>query len=75
MSLKRNILDLSKRKEIVLQGGGEDAIKKQASDYLAGQERFVMAINRVSIPSLILNTDSMDWTSFAHDILNFSDST
>lgn len=52
-----------------------DAIKKQASDYLADQERFVMAINRVSIPSLILNTDSMDWTSFAHDILNFSDST
>ncbi len=28
MSLKRNILDLRKRKEIVLQGGGEDAIKK-----------------------------------------------
>ena len=31
MSLKRNILDLRKRKEIVLQGGGEDAIKKQAA--------------------------------------------
>ena len=29
MSLKRNILDLRKRKEIVLQGGGEEAIKKQ----------------------------------------------
>ena len=32
MSLKRNILDLRKRKEIVLQGGGEDAIKKGRAD-------------------------------------------
>ena len=31
MSLKRNVLDLGKRKEIVLQGGGEEAIKKQAA--------------------------------------------
>ena len=31
MSLKRNVLDLRKRKEIVLQGGGEEAIKKQAA--------------------------------------------
>ena len=28
MSLKRNILDLRKRKERVLLGGGEEAIKK-----------------------------------------------
>ena len=31
MSLKTNILDLRERKEIVFQGGGEDAIKKQAA--------------------------------------------
>lgn len=29
MSLKRNVLDLRKRKEIVLQGGGEEAIKSK----------------------------------------------
>ena len=40
MSLKRNILDLRKRKEIVLQGGGEEAIKKQnAMGKLTARER------------------------------------
>ena len=29
MSLKRNVLDLRKRKEIVLQGGGEEAIRSK----------------------------------------------
>ena len=40
MSLKRNILDLRKRKEKVLQGGGEKAIQKQvAMGKLTARER------------------------------------
>ena len=48
-------------------------VEKQASDYLVDQERFLMAVERISIPTLIVNTDSMDWISFANQILSFSD--
>lgn len=50
-----------------------DEIELQASDYLAVQERFLVAVKRISSPALIINTDSMDWSSFAHNILSFSD--
>ncbi|MDR2932727.1 MAG: hypothetical protein LBV27_06420 [Oscillospiraceae bacterium] len=50
-------------------------VEKQASDYLVDQGRFLMAAERISIPTLIINTDSMDWISFAHQILSFSDCT
>ena len=49
MSLKRNILDLRKRKEIVLQGGGEDAIKKQAAmGKLTARERIESILDKGS---------------------------
>lgn len=49
MSLKRNILDLRKRKEIVLQGGGEDAIKKQtAMGKLTARERIESIVDEDS---------------------------
>ena len=47
-----------------------DEIELQASDYLAVQERFLVAVKRISSPTLIINTDSMDWSSFAHNILS-----
>lgn len=51
MSLKRNILDLRKRKEIVLQGGGEDAIKKQAAmGKLTARERIEGILDKGSFP-------------------------
>lgn len=49
MSLKRNILDLRKRKEIALQGGGEDAIKKQnAMGKLTARERIEAIVDNGS---------------------------
>ena len=47
MSLKRNVLDLRKRKEIVLQGGGEEAIKKQAAmGKLTARERIEAILDK-----------------------------
>ena len=49
MSLKRNVLDLRKRKEIVLQGGGEEAIKKQAAmGKLTARERIEAILDKDS---------------------------
>lgn len=48
-------------------------VEMQAYDYLADQKRFLIAVERISIPTLIVNTDSMDWFSFANQILSFSD--
>ena len=49
MSLKRNVLDLRKRKEIVLQGGGEEAIKKQAAmGKLTARERIQAILDKDS---------------------------
>ena len=49
MSLKRNVLDLRKRKEIVLQGGGEEAIKKQvAMGKLTARERIEAILDKDS---------------------------
>lgn len=48
-------------------------VEKQAFDYLANQERFLRAVEHIAIPSLIINTDSMNWNAFAHQILAFSD--
>ena len=49
MSLKRNVLDLRKRKEIVLQGGGEEAIKKQAAmGKLTARERIEAILDKNS---------------------------
>ena len=49
MSLKRNVLDLRKRKEIVLQGGGEEAIKKQAAmGKLTARERIEAILDKAS---------------------------
>ena len=49
MSLKRNILDLRKRKEKVLQGGGEKAIQKQvAMGKLTARERVTSILDEDS---------------------------
>ena len=49
MSLKRNILDLRKRKEKVLQGGGEKAIQKQvAMGKLTARERITSIVDEDS---------------------------
>lgn len=49
MSLKRNILDLRKRKEKVLQGGGEEAIQKQvAMGKLTARERVTSILDEDS---------------------------
>ena len=49
MSLKRNVLDLRKRKEIVMQGGGEEAIKKQAAmGKLTARERIEAILDKDS---------------------------
>ncbi|MCM1031937.1 MAG: acyl-CoA carboxylase subunit beta [Oscillibacter sp.] len=49
MSLKRNILDLRKRKERVLLGGGEEAIKKQnAMGKLTARERIEGIVDKGS---------------------------
>ncbi len=49
MSLKRNILDLRKRKEKVLQGGGEKAIQKQvAMGKLTARERIISILDEDS---------------------------
>lgn len=49
MTLKRNVLDLRKRKEIILQGGGEEAIKKQAAmGKLTARERIEAILDKDS---------------------------
>ncbi|MDR0544803.1 MAG: acyl-CoA carboxylase subunit beta [Odoribacteraceae bacterium] len=49
MSLKRNVLDLRKRKEIARQGGGEEAIKKQvAMGKLTARERIEAILDKDS---------------------------
>lgn len=52
-----------------------DEVELQASEYLHNQELFITAAERISIPTLVINTDSMNWDSYANDILSFSDST
>ena len=49
MSLKRNILDLRKRKEEVQKGGGEEAIEKQAQmGKLTARERILAILDENS---------------------------
>lgn len=48
-------------------------IEMQARDYLSVQERFVMALEHISLPTLTINTDSMNWDVFAQKILAFAD--
>lgn len=49
MSLKRNILDLRKRKDEVLKGGGEKAIEKQAAmGKLTARERILYILDKGS---------------------------
>lgn len=49
MSIKGNILNLRKRKQIVLQGGGEAAIKKQAAmGKLTARERIEAIVDENS---------------------------
>ncbi|MEN6453058.1 MAG: carboxyl transferase domain-containing protein, partial [Prolixibacteraceae bacterium] len=49
MSLKRNILDLRKRKDEVLKGGGEKAIEKQvAMGKLTARERILYILDKGS---------------------------
>lgn len=50
-------------------------VELQASEFLHNQELFLAAVERISIPALIINTDSMDWYSYANDILSFSETT
>lgn len=40
-------------------------------NYIENQQRFIDAANKSSLPTMILNTDSMDWGGYAKRILDY----
>ena len=53
MPLKRKIHELKKRREQVLQGGGEKAIEKQAAmGKLTARERIIALLDKDSFPGI-----------------------